>query len=405
MAKPNKVRNRTKLRRRWVVAPYVLAFFFAALALSASGGCGDGGGRPIQRDACISCDAYEPQDAGAGSDAPTHCDAQPETDAHLSGDAASGDGGGGDPVCGEPPADLTHYLTGAAQDSDASPLGPKLLVAGGGPDVDAAFEGWLQSTGGGDVVVLRTSGSDGYNDYLFSDLGGVDSVETLLVTSRSLADAPYVACRVRTAEGVFMAGGDQADYLANWENTQLSHALQEAHDQGAALGGTSAGAAVMGEFIFSAENGTVYSDEALQDPYNQYMTFSQSFVSLSPLAGVLVDTHFYERDRMGRLVGFLAHLIQENWASEVLGLGVDEATALLISSDGFAEVIGDGYVYVLESAGPPQVCTPAQALTYQNLQLTPLIEGDTLQLPAGTSSISDEPLSAETGTLVPANPY
>jgi hypothetical protein len=64
-----------------------------------------------------------------------------------------------------------------------------------------------------------------------------------------------------------------------------------------------------------------------------------------------------------------------------------------------------GYVYVLESAGPPQVCTPGQALTYQNLQLTPLIEGDTLQLPAGTSSMSGEPLSAETGALVPANPY
>lgn len=62
-------------------------------------------------------------------------------------------------------------------------------------------------------MVLRASGGDGYEDYVYSDIGGCDSIETLLVTARALADSDYVASRVRHAEGVFLAGGDQAVYM------------------------------------------------------------------------------------------------------------------------------------------------------------------------------------------------
>ncbi|MEM1033029.1 MAG: hypothetical protein AAGN82_21965 [Myxococcota bacterium] len=167
----------------------------ASVPLAASSlGCaaeGDGGaGAPGGDDAL----------GGGGSAS----DAGPST-----GTTGGGLGGSGGATPPTPPADLERYLTGADADADVTPLGPGLIVMGGGADVDSAFRWQRDRVAGGDVVVLRTSGSDGYNGYLFDDIGGVDSVETLLVTTRTLANDPWVAARITGAEAVFMAGGDK----------------------------------------------------------------------------------------------------------------------------------------------------------------------------------------------------
>jgi hypothetical protein len=66
-----------------------------------------------------------------------------------------------------PPAGLVHYVTGSDANADVTPTGPGLILMGGGTDVDAAFQWWKPRISGGDVVVLRASGADGYNDYLY----------------------------------------------------------------------------------------------------------------------------------------------------------------------------------------------------------------------------------------------
>ena len=119
-------------------------------------------------------------------------------------------------VAPTPPQELVWYRTGSDDDAGVEPAGPALVLMGGGPDVDEAFQWWNAYINGGDVVVLRTSGSDGYNDYLYHQIGAVNSVETLVVDRRSLADDPYVAYRLQRAEAIFMAGGDQATYLESW---------------------------------------------------------------------------------------------------------------------------------------------------------------------------------------------
>ena len=81
-------------------------------------------------------------------------------------------------------------MTGEDSDAEVTPLGPGLILMGGGGEPDEAFEWWRNLLAAGDVVVLRASGSDGYNDYLFEEIGGVDSVETLLVDSVELANDP-----------------------------------------------------------------------------------------------------------------------------------------------------------------------------------------------------------------------
>jgi len=297
------------------------------------------------------------------------------------------------------------YLTGNDADAAVTPLGPGLILMGGGTDVDAAFSWWVPQVAGGDVVVLRTSGSDGYNDYLYQDIGGVDSVETLLVTTVALADSDYVADRLSKAEAVFMAGGDQATYVTAWKGTRVEEEIEAAYRRGAVIGGTSAGCAVMGDFAFAALNDTVYSDEALLDPYNQYMTMERDFFDFGSLGGVITDTHFAERNRMGRLVAFVARPIADGWSRAPIGLGVDEATALVIDATGTGTVLGTGAVYVLRPTTSPALCSSGEPLQFEGLELLELVAGDSVSLPSGQSAIAPIALSAGGGVTTPLDPY
>jgi cyanophycinase len=304
-----------------------------------------------------------------------------------------------------PPDSLQHWITGSSADAIVTPTGPALFLAGGGSDQDAGFAWAQQMAPAGDVVILRTSGADGYNDYIFSDIGGFDSVETLMVDTRSLADDPYVAFAIEHAEVIFMAGGDQWTYLDNWRGTKVQAALAGAWERGAVIGGTSAGCAVLGEFAFSAENDTVYSSEALADPYNEFMTLEQGFLSYPLLAGVITDTHFGARDRMGRLAGFVARVMQDGLHSAPVGVGIDEATALLVTSDGNGTVIGNGAVYVLTAASAPGQCQSGLPLTFENLSYRVLKAGDVLSLPSANTSSQEKVLSISEGVMTPASPY
>lgn len=286
-----------------------------------------------------------------------------------------------------------------------SPDGPGLILMGGGTDVDAAFVWQRSLAAGGDVVVLRTSGSDGYNDYLYTDIGGFDSVETLRVDSRALANDPYVSWALRHAEAIFLAGGDQATYMEYWAGTAVQDALAAAWSRGAVIGGTSAGCAIMGAQVFTASNGTVYSDEALADPYNEYMTLGAGYVAPPPMSGVITDTHFRQRDRMGRLLAFTARMIADGTTKSPLGLGVDEATALLVDAAGNGRVAGSGAVYVVAPAAAPATCVAEQPLVFADVPVYTLQDGDTIALPSGVTSITPSSVSASGGMLSPAAPY
>jgi cyanophycinase len=324
-----------------------------------------------------------------------------------SGNGASGGAGGagGAETPPEKPAALVAYLTGNDADADVVPAGPAVLLMGGGTDVDAAFQWWRPYLAGGDVIVLRTSGADGYNEYLYDYIGGCDSVETMIVDTPDLADDDYVTWRIRHAEGVFIAGGDQGTYVPAWKDHGVEDAIMAAYERGAVIGGTSAGCAVLGPFVFAAYNGSVYSDEALADPYNVFMTLDRDFLALPLLAGVITDSHFYERDRMGRLVGFMARILQDGWAGAALGVGVDERTALVVDPAGQGQVLGERAAYIVRSSGPPAVCQPGQPLDYSGLTVHKLLEGDAVTMPSGDTAVPGQTLAAQGGALSPANPY
>lgn len=291
------------------------------------------------------------------------------------------------------------YVLGNAGDVNPTTSGG-LLLAGGGTDVDAAFRWMIGKSGGGDFVVIRASGTDAYNPYIYNDLGGVDSVQTLIITSRTGASNSNVVNAIRNAEALFIAGGDQANYVNFWKGTPVEDAIQYLAGRNVPIGGTSAGLAIMGEFLFSATNGTVYSDEALANPYNRKVALDRDFLALPNMNGVITDSHFVTRDRMGRLATFLARLVKDGWTSQAKGIGIDEQTAIVVEPDGSATRLGPGAVYFVRTPGQPEVCTSRNALTYRNLSVYKMSGSATFNLAtwAGSGG-SAYTISAENGVL------
>lgn len=306
-----------------------------------------------------------------------------------------------------PPEDANYkYFYAGNQNDVITAATPGYVLMGGGSDVDEAFRWMIQKSGGGDFVILRCSGTDAYNSYILG-LGTVDSVETLVVHSRAGAANQFVTDKIRNAEAIFIAGGDQADYLRLWKGTPLHDALNYALSRGAVVGGTSAGLAVLGQFIFAAYIGTVYSPEALANPYNSYITLERNFLLIPLLQNVITDSHFVTRNRMGRLIVFMGRIIKDGWSSLVRGIGVDEATALLVESNGSALAVGGGAVYFLLADQQPEICVPSVPLTFRYIPVYRIHSGGqfnvlTWQGSGGTSyfvSVLNGILSSSTGSI------
>ncbi|MDB5063455.1 MAG: hypothetical protein JWP67_3298, partial [Mucilaginibacter sp.] len=147
-----------------------------------------------------------------------------------------------------------------------------VVMMGGGKDVDAAFKWMISRSGGGDVVIIRASGTSAYNPYI-NGLEKVNSVETLKIDSRELANNDTVAHIIRNAEMLFIAGGDQSNYMKYWKGTKTMDAINYLlNTKHAPVGGTSAGCAILGGIYYSAEGGSLTADSALANPYSKLVT-------------------------------------------------------------------------------------------------------------------------------------
>lgn len=242
-----------------------------------------------------------------------------------------------------------------------------IVLAGGGKDQDAAMKWMIDRAGGGDFIIIRASGSTGYNDYLF-EMGGLNSVETLLIDSREKAMRKEVGQRIREAEALFIAGGDQWNYVNFWKDSEVASAIQYLIDvKKVPVGGTSAGCAVLSEIIFDARNDTVVSTEALANPYAPQVSISKSFIQLPFLKNTLADQHYSQRDRLGRQVTFLARMSKDFSISQPKGIAADERTAVCIDKDGNATIIGEGKAFfIISNKRLPEVCEKDQPLSWMN---------------------------------------
>lgn len=234
------------------------------------------------------------------------------------------------------------YFTGNKVDKITFPQGGICLM-GGATENDEAMKWFLQRADGGDILILRTSGSDGYNSYLYNSLGvAVNSVETIVFKNAEAKSDKYILEKINNAEAIWFAGGDQWEYISYWRNTPISEAINKAiTNRKAVVGGTSAGMAIQGGFYFSAQNGTITSQEALLNPFDTKITISNDlFLDNAILKDVITDTHYDNPDRKGRHVTFLARIIND-YKVQAKGIACDEYTSVCIDEKGIARVFGN----------------------------------------------------------------
>jgi cyanophycinase len=220
---------------------------------------------------------------------------------------------------------------------------------------------------GGDFLILGAADTQEYNDYV-SKLCQENSVATLVITTRDAAMDPFVAQTIEKAEAVFIMGGDQAKYINGWKDTPVQAALNHLIRRGVPIGGNSAGLAIMGEFSFAALKDSAFSKETLADPYNERVTIARDFLHIPHLEATITDTHFVKRDRLGRLLGFMARITQDGLTKHVRGIAVDQDNTVLLEANGSTEITGTGKgAYFYRPARRPDVCAKGRPLTYREV--------------------------------------
>jgi|RhiMetStandDraft_4_1073278.scaffolds.fasta_scaffold00084_5 cyanophycinase len=196
------------------------------------------------------------------------------------------------------------------------------FVAAAGADARIAVVSSASSLGVEVVEVYRT---------VFTALGAREVI-SLRPESRAQAREPDLIESLRTVSAIFMTGGNQLKLSSLITGTAFGDAIQEAYQRGVVVGGTSAGASILAEHMIAFGAGGSTPKQRM----------SQLSAGLGLLRGVVIDQHFEQRNRYGRLLSLVAQ------SPSLLGLGIDEDTAAVIHDGDRLEVIGRGAVTIVD---------------------------------------------------------
>jgi cyanophycinase len=250
-----------------------------------------------------------------------------------------------------------------------------LIVIGGHEDKEGEriiLKAVAERLGGGRLVIATVASHqpEGYFESYqkaFADLGVTDLVELYLNDRSETHDEARLAL-LDGAGGVFFSGGDQLRIASQIGDTPIEQRIRKIHREGGVIAGTSAGAAVMSETMLTG--GASAESHRIGD------------LNMAPGLGLIrnaiIDQHFAERGRIGRLLGAVAH------NPRMLGIGIDEDTAIVVEGPVF-KVIGAGAVYVVDAEDVTQSniaeASTATALSIHDVRLHVLAAGEGFDLP------------------------
>lgn len=251
-----------------------------------------------------------------------------------------------------------------------------LIIIGGGEDRDPRGERAIlrevaKHVRGGKLVLATVASHrpEGYFDEYekaFADLDVGELVE-LYVEERSRAGDREKLSVLDDAAGVFFSGGDQLRITSQIGDTGIEAKVRALYERGGVVAGTSAGASVMSETMLI--KGTSKVTHRIGDLHMA--------PGMGLMRDVIIDQHFAERGRFGRLIGAIAH------NPRILGLGIDEDTAAMLEGETF-RVIGSGAVYVVDGSDMSysNICEGSreQALSMHNMRVHVLSSGDGFDL-------------------------
>lgn len=268
------------------------------------------------------------------------------------------------------PDGYNYYEIGNVAAPTPGRVAPGLMLMGGGEWPVSAFRWFGDKAGNGHIVVLRASGAEDAGEEIYNDIGNVVSVQTVVFDDRKAANDPRVLALLENADGIFLAGGDQANYVRYWKDTPVQKALNDHVVRGRPIGGTSAGLAILGAYGYGAmDGGSVDSFAAMRDPMGPRVTMVGDFLQMPYLEHVVTDTHFAVRDRLGRLIAFVAQ-VRANHDPKAVGIGVDEEGALTVEGNGKGRfhTNSKGYAWIVMPQGLPS-SGQGQPLDFSNVRV------------------------------------
>ncbi|NIJ38418.1 beta-aspartyl-peptidase (threonine type) [Sphingopyxis panaciterrae] len=281
-----------------------------------------------------------------------------------------------------------HYVFGKLDTPTPGPVSGGLLLMGGGDRNIDSMKWFFGKAGNGHIVVISASYGKEIGDEFYRQIGGIQSAEIFVFHDRAQATDKKILNRLRKADGIFIAGGDQSRYVRYWRGTPVAEILDAHVAAGKPLAGTSAGLAMQGEKLYGAmDDGSIKSPEALADPFGPANTIEGDFVHFALLKGIVTDTHFKERDRLGRLFAFVAKAQAGRPDREpaMIGLGVDESAALAVEPDGSGRIYAtepDGYAWVVDGSTLRGLPTRGP-LDAPRVKVTGVGPGSVVHLPSG----------------------
>jgi cyanophycinase len=291
-----------------------------------------------------------------------------------------------------------------------------IVLMGGGGYVESAYRSLAERAGRGHIVVLRATADhsfdvdDGELGPLFLGAWGPTvSCQTFTFHSRAAAFDPRVIAALRRADGVFLAGGDQSNYVRYWKATPVQAALDALVKRAGPIGGSSAGLAILGHYSYPAlDGGSLESKVAFADPLGPAVTLEDDFLHLPGLENVITDTHFSSRSRLGRLIVFVARINRGRRAQRVYGVGVDERTAVIVEADGTGRVVAgsEGSAWVVTLRGAKITLTRGQPFSTTDVQIVQMAQSSVLRVRSG---LVERPASAsrariDAGTAIADEP-
>ena len=263
-----------------------------------------------------------------------------------------------------------------------------LVIVGGGPIPEVIDRRFLQLAGGANarIVVFPMASESGTESgaeraALFKKLGAAAAVSMNL--NRKDVGADSVARTLGQATGIWFPGGDQNRLTAAIIGTAVLDSIRSRYRNGAVVGGTSAGAAVMSDPMISGDERRPGGTRPPADSSDNWMTIDRDDVILVPGSGLLpnvtVDQHFLRRKRHNRLISVV--LERPNG----LAIGIDESTALVVSPSGPWEIIGASQAVVYD-ARKASVTSKDKTLGAANIQVHVLPAGSRFDYSSGTAT-------------------
>lgn len=254
-----------------------------------------------------------------------------------------------------------------------------LLLVGGGYEgknswADLPYNWFVRQADSGKIVILGYDGTDdGYAEY-FQYVGANSNSHELKIDTRNTANDSSIFNDIVSADGIFIEGGNQWRYVSNWKNTLVEEAIHEVFNNGGAIGGSSAGLAILGEICFDARNGSALPEETAVNAWDPHISLTDDFLEILP--GVLTDSHFHPRGRLGRLVPMMAQRILFHGDENLMGIGVDDKTALCVAQDLQVKCYGKGSVTILYKSNNSEIVSEQnKPVKFTNLNFEQLVHG------------------------------